>query len=233
MLGAGGNQNKFYAVRQPIVRLKDRKLIGYELLSRLDHTDYVSPKDFFKLAMDARVLAFIDRLCLQTCVKANDDVSSDCRIHVNLFPSTISEIPPKQLLSEFRKWKDKIRFCIEISEQQIIGDPSHLVDAVRTIQQSGILVAVDDIGFGSSCLESLVLLEPDIVKIDKCCVENIHKDQWKVRAMKRLLKIIQSCDAQAHAEGIESEEELNILIDLGVKYGQGFLFSEPVRAIAV
>ena len=87
--------------------------------------------------------------------------------------------------------------------------------------------------FGSSCLESLILFEPDIVKIDKSCVKTLSESPGKTRALQRLLKVIASCNAEAVAEGIERAEDLQVLIDNGVLFGQGFLFGKPAPVGAV
>ena len=70
----------------------------------------------------------------------------------------------QHLLHEFPRDETRSQFCIEISEQQIIGDPSYLAEPVKGFRDAGILVAIDDVGYGRSCLESMVMLEPDLVK---------------------------------------------------------------------
>jgi EAL domain-containing protein (putative c-di-GMP-specific phosphodiesterase class I) len=95
------------------------------------------------------------------------------------------------------------------------------------LKSAGIKIALDDYGFGHSSVETLVLLEPDIVKIDRKIVTGISQDARKFNSLKRLLKIIESCKATVIAEGIENQEDLQVLRDLGVPFGQGFLMGEP------
>jgi EAL domain-containing protein (putative c-di-GMP-specific phosphodiesterase class I) len=75
------------------------------------------------------------------------------------------------------------------------------------------------------------LLEPDIVKIDKSCVRDIHKDRSKFHSLKRMLGIISSCDAVPIVEGIETLEELQALRDLNISYGQGYYFGKPSKEL--
>ena len=89
------------------------------------------------------------------------------------------------------------------------------------------MVAIDDVGFGRSCLESLILLEPDIVKIDKRCVMGISRDRTLVRQLKRILKVAESLGTEVVAEGIETNEDLEVLKQLGVAYGQGYVWGKP------
>ena len=217
----------FRAVRQPIFSLDEMKPIGYELLSRLSIQPFEMPDDFFQISREANLLTLVDHHCFKTCAAAAHRLPPQARRHLNLFPSTIVDIPVQQLLGELHGDGRTGTSCIEISEQQVLGEPSYLAEAVRTFQQAGVLIAIDDVGFGRSSLESLVLLQPEIVKIDKGCVRGIGVDKSRARLFRRLLNVIESLGAEAVAEGIESTDDLDALRVLGVKYGQGFLLGEP------
>jgi EAL domain-containing protein (putative c-di-GMP-specific phosphodiesterase class I) len=135
-------------------------------------------------------------------------------------------IPAEHLIAEFPR-EARQNFCIEISEQQILGDPVYLLDTVETLRQAGLRIAVDDVGYGNSCLESLVLLEPDIIKIDKRCVRGIERELPKQRHLERYLSVANELGAEVIAEGVERREELEVLKRLGVEFGQGFLWGAP------
>jgi EAL domain-containing protein (putative c-di-GMP-specific phosphodiesterase class I) len=147
---------------------------------------------------------------------------------VNVFPTTLLAIPVEHLLEIFPRPLAKDTFCLEISEQQIIGDPSYLVPVVRALRAAGILIAIDDVGFGSSCLESLVLLEPDILKIDKRVVIGIDEEPQRVEHLRRYIAIARSLGCTLVAEGIETAAELTIVRSLGIEYGQGYFWGKPV-----
>ena len=101
----------------------------------------------------------------------------------------------------------------------------------QLVEKAGVLIGMDDVGFGNSCLESLVLIEPEIIKIDKGCVMNIAHYPQKAAALKRLLRITESCNAEIITEGIESKEDLAVLKEMGVEQGQGYYFAKPSRDI--
>ncbi len=218
---------RFYTASQPIVDLRNMSKVGYELLSRLDFDGYTSPDDFLLFARNADILGVVDYACLKQCLKTLQGSPVIKRVFINLFPSTIAEVPVERLLQDFFLAGQNVSFCLEINEQQILGDPLYLIPAISRIKSAGILIALDDYGFGHSSIETLVLLEPDIVKIDKKIVNGISSDPSKSNHLKRLLKIIESCKASVIAEGIETREDLEMLRSLGVQYGQGYFMGKP------
>lgn len=100
-------------------------------------------------------------------------------------------------------------------------------DHVTALKEHGIAVAIDDVGFGRSSLESLIILEPDIVKIDRKYVTGIAAEPAKARLLKRLVKVVDALGAELIAEGIEEKEELEMLLEVGVDYGQGWYWGKP------
>jgi len=218
---------KFYAVSQPIFDLRNMAKVGFELLTRLDHDEYSFPDEFFRFSRNANLLGIVDYACLKTCLKALKDVPVIKRIYINIFPSTLSEIPVERLLRDLALAGQNISFCIEINEQQILGDPLYLIPSIMRLKDAGIMIALDDYGFGYSSVETLVLLEPDIVKIDRKIINGISKDARKFHSLKRLLRVIESCKASVIAEGIETKEDFEVLRNLGVTYGQGFFMGKP------
>jgi len=86
-------------------------------------------------------------------------------------------------------------------------------------------------GFGRSSLESLIILEPDLIKIDRAYVNGISQDKAKRRSLERMMKILNSLNAQHIAEGIETREDLEVLQKMGVAYGQGYLWGKPMAVL--
>lgn len=214
------------SLAQPILRLADERVVGFEFLTRSTIPVFERPDDFFRLCGDAKSLTRVDRLCFAACARASEAVPEGLWRHLNLFPSTLIEVPPEQLLAELPAG-DLRRYCVEISEQQIVGDPSYLLPAVEAFRRRGLRVALDDVGFGQSSMESLILLEPDLVKIDRRSIHGIARESSRARALRRLLRVLDSAETEIVAEGIEEREELEALRELGVRYGQGFAWGEP------
>ncbi len=218
-----------YATSQAIVQLNNNQLVGYELLIRSTIDIIKNPNDFLLFSLEHNILTHVDLRCLKTCIAATADLEQNLKYHINLFPSTMLATPLERLLDAFPFGPDREKFSIEISEQQFIGDLAYLQKYTAGLKKAGIKIAIDDLGFGRSSLESLIILEPDIIKIDRKYVSGIATDAGKRRSLRRLMTIVENLDAEIIAEGVETTEELDILIDMGILYGQGYLWGKPSK----
>ena len=217
----------FLSVKQAILDLVTEKTIGYEFLARTNITGFEMPSEFFNFSMENNILSRVDKRCLEIALAAANSVFPGAEKHVNLFPSTMAELQPEQVSRLFPPASLCGPCYVEISEQQILGDPSYLIPVVQELKKKGIGVAIDDVGFGRSCLESLILLQPDVIKLDKRLVTNISHDKSQKEILRRLLAVVESLHTKIIAEGIETREDLETLKELGVLYGQGFLWGQP------
>jgi diguanylate cyclase (GGDEF)-like protein len=214
-------------LKQPIFRLADESPIGYEFLSRYSNHTFELPENFFRMCSERNVLTLVDHACLRAAVNAAQQLPPYVRFHLNIFPTTLLAIPVEHLLELFPKPLPPETFCLEISEQQIIGDPSYLLMAVQSLRAAGMMFAIDDVGFGSSCLESLVVLKPDVMKLDKRCVIGIDQDEDRIEHLQRYVAIARTLGCAVVAEGIETAEELEVVRSLGVEFGQGYFWGKP------
>ncbi len=222
------NGGRFRAVPQPILELQKEEVVGYELLSRgPEGCSLEMPVDFFRIALEANMLTTVDLSCLKACVDVSKRLRPRGKFHLNLFPSTILGTPSERLMDLLAVTEEGVTFCIEISEQQFIGDPACLREHVAAFKENGIEVSIDDVGFGRSCLETLIMLEPDVVKIDRSYVDGASRDPHKGRLLSRLVEVSRTLGAEIIAEGIESRDDLALLRDYGVEFGQGWLWGKP------
>lgn len=212
-------------VRQPIVRLATGEVVGHELLARGPIGPLFYPQDFFRRASADGVLVALDLKCLRAALA--DAAGLQGWVHVNLYPATLRETPIEHILRLFPGGSARRRYCIELSEQQLFGDPSFIRDAVARLREASVRLAIDDVGFGRTSLEGLVLLEPDVAKLDRRWVGGAAHDRARLRTLKRLCEVARALGATIVAEGIESDDDLRALMDLGVELGQGFLWGNP------
>jgi EAL domain-containing protein (putative c-di-GMP-specific phosphodiesterase class I) len=151
--------------------------------------------------------------------------------HVNLFPSTLLNVAPDRIIPLLERGGSEHRVCVELSEQQFMGDPAFLRPMIQELRRAGYRIGLDDVGFGRSSVEALILLEPDIVKVDRRCIRSIASDPGDRRQLERLLAMLRAVDTIVIVEGVETGEELRILKEMGVPYGQGFLWGKPERSL--
>jgi diguanylate cyclase (GGDEF)-like protein len=217
----------FRAVRQAIVSTATEIVVGYEMLVRGPAGAFEMPRDLFRFALEKNLLTTVDLTCLEVCIAAGRAVAEVGDVHLNLFPSTLLDVPAEQLLERLRALEAPGRVCIEISEQQLIGEPAQLREAVRALREEGVRIAIDDVGFGRSSLEALILLEPDVVKIDPKFGQGVAHSESKQRALIKLVDIASALGCTLIAEGMQSRVDLEFVRSAGVELAQGFLWGCP------
>ena len=116
---------------------------------------------------------------------------------------------------------------IEVTEQELISDHDLLADELSALRARGARIALDDTGAGYAGLRHVTLIRPDVIKLDRALVENVHADTGKVALLDSFTSFARRTGAQVCAEGIESDAELDTLVQLRVDLGQGFRLGRP------
>jgi len=214
---------------QPIVNMADGRIVSREMLSRGPEGPLHRPDNLFRFCQENDILPAVDLRCLKMCARAARAMGPGTPYHVNIMPTTLLQTATSELVRVLLDGRDGSdgHCCLEISEQQLLGDPAVLVPRVRALQAVGIKVAIDDVGFGNSCLEGLIMLHPQVMKVDKRLVRGLAVDPELRRTLERLLRVADVLGAEVVAEGIENTEDYHILLEMGVRLGQGFLFGRP------
>lgn len=215
------------AVCQPIRRLDTNEIYGYEMLSRGPEGPYELPSEFLRLSLEKNVLNLVDLQCFRACVRGSTELNGAGAIHVNLYPSTLVDTPVDRIVQLLREHGGPDRFCIELSEQLFLGAPQYLVEAVKELRGNGVRIALDDVGFGRSSIEALVLLEPDVIKLALEFVRGCDARPRRRAGLERLVRAAKTLSSVLIAEGVESPGERNVLTELGVPFAQGFLWDRP------
>ena len=120
-------------------------------------------------------------------------------------------------------------------ETESAKDQDHLKSILQYYRDQGYKIALDDVGEGYSNLNMLIELRPDIIKVDRNIIQNIHKDSFKQSIYKALSALARDSGIAILAEGIETPYELEVIEELGVDYMQGYYFckpqAEPIRKL--
>src|SRR5690606_28786806 len=119
------------------------------------------------------------------------------------------------------------RLILELTEHERVEDVDCLQAAFAALAGQGVGLALDDFGDGRSSLRLWAQLKPQMVKLDKFFVRQIHRDSRNVEVVRAILRLCAAFGTPLVAEGVESVEELAVLRDLGCHFGQGYLFGRP------
>jgi len=119
------------------------------------------------------------------------------------------------------------RIVLEITEGARLEQIPDVAHRVGRLRRAGFRVAIDDIGAGYAGLSSFALLQPDIIKLDRGLVHEIHLDATKRKLVASLLQLCAELGMAVVAEGVEKAAERDVLAAIGCRYMQGFLFAKP------
>ncbi len=147
-------------------------------------------------------------------------------LHINLAPETLFAGRGMELL----ELDEPERVVVEITEHSDIADYAQLNRALAPLRDRGVKLAVDDVGAGFSSLRHVLVLEPDMIKLDVSLCRGIDSNSVRRALARALTAFGQEIDRMVVAEGVETESELEALLDLGITHAQGYLLGRPDRS---
>jgi diguanylate cyclase (GGDEF)-like protein len=224
---------------QPIVALKDGKVVAHESLIRLPgHAALRSPDDFFKAARAEGLTVKAEQACLDEGIRAWVACKPDTRLFVNLSAYAIIEMVDRLGVGGVIRALHAAQIApsalvIEITEHEHVTDLPRLVATATALRAAGLRFALDDFGDGRSSLRLWAELRPEIVKIDKYFIHDVATEPVKVQTLRGLARFAETSGTTLVAEGIETADELRVVRDLGIELGQGWFLGRPQAALAV
>lgn len=214
----------FRPFKQPIVRLKDGAEVASEMYCMGPAGPFEMPENYFRLALEQNQLTSIDLKCLRTLLQAAKRTEKGRRVHINLYPATLLDIPVEEFQSLFSEISGSGGLCIEISGRQMFADATCLLERIDELKRLGAQILLDDIGSGRSTIEHMMILEPNLLKIGQSVSQHIHAQPVKRKQLERLVGIAKSMGASLIADGVKSKEDEKVLLETGVEYGQGLIY---------
>lgn len=216
---------------QPLVTLSDGKILGYEALIRGPSDSALhSPLLLFKTAQTFDLLEPLELLCRQLSINAFAAAAVDGLLFLNVNPLLLlTSDHPSGLTKSFiqQAGLQPERIVIELSEQFQVEDTELFINAVKHYREFGFQIAIDDLGSGFSGLKLWSELQPDIVKIDRYFIDQLHSDPIKKAFVRNIIELAKNTGSLIVAEGIETTEELITCRELGADIGQGYLLGRP------
>lgn len=221
-------------LKQPIVSIKEKKIVGYEALSRgVDpfSGEIIEPDLLFKSARRFGMSLEIDRICREKAVGcfSKHYSDSDILLFLNFNPEILSKATRgscwmKELVETSGLSPSQIAIEIVESKVELQSDLEEFVNMYRGF---GFLIVLDDFGAKHSNLNRVMQLKPDIIKIDRELVDNVSKDFYKRSVVKTVIELARKTSAMSLVEGVENPDDVVTCHELGADLFQGYFFSKP------
>ncbi|MBL7545338.1 MAG: EAL domain-containing protein [Bdellovibrionaceae bacterium] len=230
------NNREFVMYYQPILDLKQDKIIGAEALIRWfpPTGEQISPAIFMDVIESSALMIPFGRWILEQCFKdlrviqeKKNDKKFSLSINISgkqfIHSDFIDEVENLRTLNSLEAQSIKLEMT-----ERVMMDGTLALDTLSRFHDIGYGLSIDDFGTGFSSLQYLFRMPLDNIKIDRSFVRDMLKDDKALAIVKSLIYLAQSLRMKVIAEGIEREEEKSLLKALGVEQGQGFLFSKAI-----
>ncbi|MGN6380905.1 MAG: putative bifunctional diguanylate cyclase/phosphodiesterase [Gaiellales bacterium] len=229
-------RDEFVLHYQPLVDLQASCVVGAEALIRWRTQDgsLVAPSEFIPIAERTGLIRTITAWVLETaCVQTRRwcDRDLDLFVSINLPAAFWHPAGLRRALATIESFgltADRIMF--EITEQSAMTNPADLDATLVELRDRGMRLAIDDFGAGYSSLGRLTQLHVDTLKIDRSFIRDVPHSKDAAILVESIITLADKLGLQCLAEGIETEAQLQFLVDHGCPLGQGFLFSRALPA---
>ncbi len=217
-------ERAFFPVFQPIVDLSTHEIVGYETLTRF--ADGMRPDlRFIEASLLGRGID-LELATLSAALRASQHLDKKAFLSVNVSPALVME---NHGLPELLQGVER-PMVLELTEHERVDDYAALQGCLKGLGPD-VRLSVDDAGSGFSSLRHVLTLQPHFVKLDLSLVRGIHLDQARQALVAGIEYFATETESRLIAEGIETEEEMEVLKRLDVELGQGYLLGWPAPAI--
>lgn len=222
---------------QPQFDSSDRQLVGVEALLRWNHPDrgMLLPDAFVPLAEESQLINEIGfwvvrQACRQACIWHRQGYR--LRVAVNLSARDLEAVDMQMRLGDILREEGATpdMLEIEITETVLLDNPERTIEELRTLRNMGITLAIDDFGSGYSSLNYLRRLPVDLIKIDRSFVADLHTGEENQALVAGIIALTHSIGMKVMAEGVETQAQHDLLVQLGCDYLQGYYFARPLSA---
>lgn len=215
---------------QPIYSLNTRKFIGLEALSRGKYGDkIISPYFLFEYAKKNGISLKLDRICREKAMKAFSSENRGETLYINFETSVLNDI--ESGTGEILRTSEEYgispqNIVIELNESRV-KDSYNLLMFVDYYRSKGFLIALDNVSAGLDTLNRVMLINPDIIKIDRAIVSQIENNSYNQEVFRSVINTAKKIGALTIAEGVETVDEVLTCMLIGVDYFQGYYFQKP------
>ena len=225
------NEEAINVCFQPIYFLESQRLLGLEMLSRPQtNSAMANPEIFFKNALKYGVYYEVEMIGWRKAVKmAADLFDGRQKLFLNCDPYLVESEKFKTVRDMFYGFGMSCdETFLEITERSAVIAFDVFYERIKEYREDGFKIAVDDLGKGYSSLESIIEIRPEAVKLDRHIVNGVSGDSYKRSIVKLFVAFCRENGIICVAEGIETKQDFDVLLDLGVNAGQGFYLCRPM-----
>jgi EAL domain-containing protein (putative c-di-GMP-specific phosphodiesterase class I) len=208
---------------QPVLDMTTDRIVGFEALSRFPAGPLGGPDGWFIAAHQVGMARELELAAVSMAAGLLPQLPTDAFLAVNVSPAVLVSGLLERLGAD-APWS---RLVIEVTEHVPVEDYPALARAATPLRQLGARLSVDDAGAGFASLRHILDLAPDIIKIDIGLVRGIDKDPSREAMTQMIVNFADRMGIAIIAEGVETEGEKQVLLALGVRWGQGYLLGRP------
>jgi EAL domain-containing protein (putative c-di-GMP-specific phosphodiesterase class I) len=220
---------------QPILEIQGKQIVGHEGLSRGPRgTEVESPAALFGRARTHGLVEELERACRRQAFVDWEHYGAGGRLFINTVPATVRDpsFVGRGVLEFLGPHLSPRLVTLEITEHEVIENLNLYREAMHAFTELGFSFAIDDVGAGYSGLETVATLGASYLKIDMSLVRDVHQKRTSQQVIKAILELAAGVGATVIGEGIQTTDEAHALVDLGVRFGQGYLYGRPVDPYA-
>lgn len=216
---------------QPLVRLSDNEILGFEALARwrLSDGSYRMPDEFIQIAEETGLISDVFFAVLRHAARAARNWPPGMRVATNLSPLQFNDtwLVEKILQVLTEEGVSPGRLEIEVTESALVADFDVARDILWSLKNQGVHVSLDDFGTGYSSLRHLSELPFETLKIDRSFISNLSNDPAARTIVRTVTSMAHSLGLRVTAEGIETKDNAVSVAEFGCDIGQGFLYGQP------
>jgi predicted signal transduction protein with EAL and GGDEF domain len=235
-----GSFEEFEVYYQPIIDVScnGEPCVGAEALIRWNSREmgFISPSEFVPLAEYLGLInpigEYVFREACERCKYWNDMGHPEYKVNVNL---SVVQLLQNDIVDKIRKTVEETgiapqNLTLEVTESLAVNDMSRMQNILGEIRRLGVRVALDDFGTGYSSLNHIRELPLDVIKIDRCFVSDMGKDDFSDAFVRMVSELANAIGANVCVEGVETQKQAEILKKSKIQLLQGFYFGAPMRA---
>lgn len=211
---------------QPIIDFRDNSISYYEALIRIFANDeMISPRSIFNVVEARRFEIELDCAVIRQLGKdlESGKIPEGTGVSLNLSGQTVIRPVLLEWLQPLQRFTEKYKIILEVTETALITELGIVSDHLKQLREMKFVIALDDFGSGFSSVKYLATMPVDVVKFDITIVQSLLDETQRV-IISRLAQMINEAGHVLVAEGIEDSELLEIVLQTGFHFGQGFLF---------